>query len=164
MEEQEQEREPVRFPSLDPSARNADDEDPFARSGAPPFMVDAAPTPLRVGVPEGPIPFFGDKDYEALYHASIDRLAALGAGIVPIDFTPFARAASMLYAGPSVAERLVAIGDLATQNPQAIHEVVRGIILKGVGVEALWPEIVALSIFAVVIMGGAALRFRKRLD
>ncbi len=42
--------------------------------------------------------------------------------------------------------------------------VVRGIILKGVGVEALWPQIVALSIFAVVIMGSAALRFRKRLD
>jgi ABC-2 type transport system permease protein len=42
--------------------------------------------------------------------------------------------------------------------------VVRGIILKGVGAEALWPEIIALSIFAVLIMGGAALRFRKRLD
>jgi ABC-2 type transport system permease protein len=42
--------------------------------------------------------------------------------------------------------------------------VVRGIILKGVGLEALLPEIIALSIFAVVIMGGAALRFRKRLD
>jgi len=42
--------------------------------------------------------------------------------------------------------------------------VVRGIILKGVGVEALLPEVIALSIFAIVIMGGAALRFRKRLD
>nr|MBI2904426.1 ABC transporter permease [Chloroflexota bacterium] len=42
--------------------------------------------------------------------------------------------------------------------------IVRGIILKGVGAEALWPEIVALSIFAIVIMGTAATRFRKRLD
>jgi ABC-2 type transport system permease protein len=42
--------------------------------------------------------------------------------------------------------------------------VVRGIVLKGVGAEALWPEITALTIFAVVVMGGAALRFRKRLD
>ena len=42
--------------------------------------------------------------------------------------------------------------------------VVRGIILKGVGPEALWPEIIALSVFALVIMGGAALRFKKRLD
>ena len=45
-------------------------------------------------------------------------MAALGAGIVPIDFTPFAEAASMLYAGPWVAERLVAIGDLADAKPR----------------------------------------------
>ncbi len=42
--------------------------------------------------------------------------------------------------------------------------VVRGITLKGVGLESLWLEVTALSIFAVVIMGSAALRFRKRLD
>jgi allophanate hydrolase len=35
----------------------------------------------------------------------------------------------MLYAGPWVAERLIAVGDLAMRNPQAINEVVRGIIL-----------------------------------
>lgn len=42
--------------------------------------------------------------------------------------------------------------------------IVRGIILKGVGAAAIWPEIAALSIFAVVVMGAAAGRFRKRLD
>jgi len=42
--------------------------------------------------------------------------------------------------------------------------VVRGIVVKGIGAEALWPEIIALSVFAILIMGGAALRFRKRLD
>lgn len=42
--------------------------------------------------------------------------------------------------------------------------VVRGIVLKGVGVEALWTEVVALTLFATVLMGAAALRFRKRLD
>ena len=42
--------------------------------------------------------------------------------------------------------------------------VVRGIALKGVGLEALWFEVTALVVFAVVIMGSAALRFRKRLD
>lgn len=42
--------------------------------------------------------------------------------------------------------------------------IVRGIVLKGVGLEALWMEVTALCIFSVVIMGGAALRFRKRLD
>jgi ABC-2 type transport system permease protein len=42
--------------------------------------------------------------------------------------------------------------------------IVRGIILKGVGLEALWPEVAALSIFAILVMGVAAVRFRKRLD
>jgi allophanate hydrolase len=111
------------------TASGFDEDDPFARSGASPFTVEAAPRPLRVGVPNDPIPFFGDQDYESLYHAAINRLTALGADIVAIDYTPFAKGAAMLYAGPWVAERLIAVGDLAERNPKAIHEVVRGIIL-----------------------------------
>ncbi len=42
--------------------------------------------------------------------------------------------------------------------------IARGIVLKGVGIEALWPEVVALIIFAIVVMGAAASRFRKSLD
>jgi len=42
--------------------------------------------------------------------------------------------------------------------------IARGIVLKGVGVESIYPEVIALSIFAVVIMSAAAVRFRKRLD
>jgi ABC-2 type transport system permease protein len=42
--------------------------------------------------------------------------------------------------------------------------IARSIVIKGVGAEALWREIIPLGVFAVVIMGGAAARFRKRLD
>lgn len=42
--------------------------------------------------------------------------------------------------------------------------IIRALLLKGVGLPALQNEVIALSIFAVVIMGVAALRFRKRLD
>ena len=42
--------------------------------------------------------------------------------------------------------------------------VVRGIVLKGVGMPALWPEVIALSIFAVLVITSAATRFKKRLD
>jgi ABC-2 type transport system permease protein len=42
--------------------------------------------------------------------------------------------------------------------------IARGIVLKGVGVAALWSEILALTLFAVVVMGAAAARFRKSLD
>jgi len=41
---------------------------------------------------------------------------------------------------------------------------VRGIVLKGVGVAALWPQMLALAVFGVLIMGTAALRFQKTLD
>jgi len=42
--------------------------------------------------------------------------------------------------------------------------IIRAILLKGVGAEAIWPDIIALIVFGVVIMGAASLRFRKRLD
>ncbi|MCB0025946.1 MAG: ABC transporter permease, partial [Caldilinea sp.] len=42
--------------------------------------------------------------------------------------------------------------------------IVRGIVLKGVGLSAIWPEVVALAIFAFVVMSAAVRRFRKSLD
>jgi len=42
--------------------------------------------------------------------------------------------------------------------------VIRSLMLKGVGLEAIQREVIALTIFGVVIMTAAALRFRKRLD
>jgi ABC-2 type transport system permease protein len=43
-------------------------------------------------------------------------------------------------------------------------EIVRGLFLKGTGVSVLWPQMLALAIFGVVILSLSALRFRKRLD
>ncbi|MGE5558369.1 MAG: ABC transporter permease [Bacillota bacterium] len=40
----------------------------------------------------------------------------------------------------------------------------RGVFLKGVGFEILWPEFLALTIFACILLTMAALRFKKRLD
>ncbi|MDQ3004425.1 MAG: ABC transporter permease [Chloroflexota bacterium] len=42
--------------------------------------------------------------------------------------------------------------------------IVRSLLLKGVGFAALQDEIISLALFGVIIMGAAALRFRKRLD
>ena len=42
--------------------------------------------------------------------------------------------------------------------------IARGIVLKGVGLSALWPETLALVIFALVVMSAAVMRFRKSLD
>ena len=50
-------------------------------------------------------------------------------------------------------------------NPMRYYmEIVRGIFLKGVGLEVLWPQIVALSALGVTILVASALRFHKRLD
>jgi ABC-2 type transport system permease protein len=42
--------------------------------------------------------------------------------------------------------------------------IIRGIILKGVGLQILLQEVAALIIFGVAIMLLAATRFRKRLE
>ena len=41
---------------------------------------------------------------------------------------------------------------------------VRGIFLKGSGLDVLWPEAAAMAVFGVVFVTAAALRFRKTLD
>ena len=43
-------------------------------------------------------------------------------------------------------------------------EILRGIVLKGVGMEHLQSEVVMLSIFALVVVVLASLKFKKRLD
>ena len=41
---------------------------------------------------------------------------------------------------------------------------IRGVMLRGAGLMELWPEVVALLVFIVVLMTLAITRFRKRLD
>ncbi|MGE5488569.1 MAG: ABC transporter permease [bacterium] len=42
--------------------------------------------------------------------------------------------------------------------------IVRGLFLKGVGLEVLWPQMLALAAYGAVILGLSALRFHKTLD
>jgi ABC-2 type transport system permease protein len=59
----------------------------------------------------------------------------------------------------------VSIQYLTYLNPvRYFIEIVRGLFLKGSGVAVLWPQMVALAIFGVVILSLSAMRFRKRLD
>lgn len=43
-------------------------------------------------------------------------------------------------------------------------DIVRGIMLKGVGIGFLWDDVLALSLFTVIILTVAVLRFKKSLD
>ena len=43
-------------------------------------------------------------------------------------------------------------------------EIIRGIFLKGVGVEVLWPKMLAMFVYGAAVLGMSAMRFRKKLD
>ena len=50
-------------------------------------------------------------------------------------------------------------------NPfRYILVIIRGIFLKGTGIEVLWPQFAALIILGVAVFAGAVSRFSKRLD
>jgi len=42
--------------------------------------------------------------------------------------------------------------------------IIRGIFLKGVGLEVLWPQFMSLMVLGLIVFTGAVRRFRKRLD
>jgi len=42
--------------------------------------------------------------------------------------------------------------------------IIRGIFLKGVGLQILWPQYAALTVLGIAVFAGAVGRFRKRLD
>jgi ABC-2 type transport system permease protein len=43
-------------------------------------------------------------------------------------------------------------------------EIVRGVFLQGAGIEALWPQMGALAVFGVAILGLSVQRFHKQLE
>ncbi|HEX4339599.1 MAG TPA: allophanate hydrolase [Polyangiaceae bacterium] len=111
-----------------------DAEDPYSR--AAPDSPPALPAKIRLGVP-APLEFFGDDEARRLYEEAVSRLVSLGAERVEVDFRPFAAAASLLYGGPWVAERLVAGGKLLAENPDALLPVLRTILSGALGQTAL---------------------------
>jgi ABC-2 type transport system permease protein len=59
----------------------------------------------------------------------------------------------------------VAVQYLTYLNPiRYFIEIVRGIFLKGAGVEVLWPQMAALAVYGVTVLSLSALRFQKKLD
>ena len=110
-----------------------DESDAFSRK-AEPFGVDFSAGPFRFGVPRAQdLAFFGNTTALELFGASIERLKALGGTAVEIDLTPFLEAARLLYEGPWVAERYVAIKDFIDAQPEAVFPPVRTIIEGGRG-------------------------------
>jgi allophanate hydrolase len=112
-------------------ARGFDTGDPFSRVIA--VGQDAAPWlggAFRFGVPaKEHLEFFGDDEAEGLYQQALADLKKLGGSQVEIDYSIFRAAASLLYAGPWVAERLAAIHEFIDAHAGEMNPVVREIIL-----------------------------------
>src|SRR5207302_4446031 len=105
--------------------------DPFSRA-RPLGALGAMPSHICLGAPRpGQRVFFGDKHSAAAHEGALARWAALGADIVETDIEPFYETARLLYDGPWVAERYLAVRSLIASAPEAMHPVTLEIILAG---------------------------------
>jgi len=107
-----------------------DAADPFSRRAPAAGSVGLAGfAGRRFGVPRrDQLEFFGNRNAAELFDAALARLARLGATRIEIDFEPFLTAARLLYDGPWVAERYLAIRDFVERRPDALHPATRAII------------------------------------
>lgn len=63
--------------------------------------------------------------YRDLFHTTIERLQSSGGKLKPIDYTPFAAAERLLYAGSFVNERLASLpDDFLSVNRDKLHTVI----------------------------------------
>ena len=109
-------------------AAKFDKTDSFAKSISTPSLV-TPPKSLNIGIPSSKsIRFEDDKLQQQSFTETIKRFEENGAHILEVDFQPFYEIASMLYFGPWVAERFVAIEDLMDKDPDAVFHVTRKII------------------------------------
>ncbi|NEU11945.1 allophanate hydrolase [Methylobacterium sp. BTF04] len=115
-------------------AEGFDPADPYSRRAVP---LGLPSTGLRFGVlMPAEREFYGDAETEALYDAAIARLETLGGVAVPFDYAPFREIATLLYDGPWVAERLVAIEEFFADHAAAMDPSVRAIVASAQGYSA----------------------------
>ncbi|MEM1191182.1 MAG: allophanate hydrolase [Pseudomonadota bacterium] len=113
-------------------AADSDDSDPYSRanpfSNTARFFGETAQSPVIGIPPQDQLEFFGEHSADTLFKEAVQAWRELGAETVEVDFAPLLRAATLLYDGPWVAERYAALEPILQSQPQAVHEVVRGIV------------------------------------
>lgn len=111
-----------------------DESDPWSRRIE---LREAIPI-RRIGVPRAEeLQFFGDKQQESAWAGALKQLERMGMRLVPLSFAPFFEAARLLYEGPWLAERYLAIRPLLENQPGAIHPVTREVISRAAQLSAL---------------------------
>ncbi len=114
------------------AAAGFDAEDAYSRPLAPHgFDFGRAPG-FRFGVPiRKDLEFFGNAEAERLFGEAVERMRSLGGTPVAVDLAPFLETARLLYGGPWVTERYLAIRDFFDAQPEKVFPPVREIIAGG---------------------------------
>ncbi len=113
-------------------AAGFDAGDEYSRPLAPHGFDFGRATGFRFGVPmQKDLAFFGNAEAERLFGEAVQRMQALGGTPVAVDLAPFLDTARLLYGGPWVAERYLAIRDFFDAQPDKVFPSVREIIAGG---------------------------------
>ena len=111
-------------------AASFDAEDPYSRMM--PEREKTAPTAFRFAIPKkDQLKFFGDSEAEALYKEAVKTFEQMGGTAIEVDFSPMLEAANLLYYGPWVAERYVAVKEMIETKPESFIDVTKTIIESG---------------------------------
>lgn len=114
------------------AARDA--EDSYSRDIAP---LSPLTRQVRIGIPS-PLEFCGDTQAEAAFDAAVATLKADPAfSFTEIPFAPFAEVAVLLYDGPWVAERRIAIADFYASHANDMDPTVRAVVGRADGKTAV---------------------------
>jgi len=118
-------------------AAGFDAEDEYSRPLAPHGFDFGRARGFRFGVPmQKDLEFFGNAEAEQLFGEAVARMTSLGGTPVEVDLAPFLDTARLLYGGPWVAERYLAIRDFFDAQPEKVFPPVREIIAGGRDISA----------------------------
>ena len=116
------------------AAGGFDAADPFSRRAETPFGGEdaAGSTTFRFGLPApAQMEWFGDLQAPGLLDKAVRRMESIGGERVEVDFSPFREAARLLYDGPWIAERWLAVREFHSRHAEAMLPVTRRIIEQG---------------------------------
>jgi ABC-2 type transport system permease protein len=144
---------------------------PFALVGLMNMMIITAGALLIFHVP------FRGNFFLLLFCALLFLMTSLGAGLFLSTVSQTQQQANMgsfFFTTPAfmlsgfmfpIRNMPIAVQYLSYLNPlRYFMEIVRGVFLKGVGVEVLWPRMLCLLVYGVTVLGLSAARFHKTLD
>jgi allophanate hydrolase len=118
-------------------AAGFDAADEYSRPLAPHGFDFGRAAGFRFGVPLAKdLKFFGNAEAKRLFGESVQRMKTLGGTPVEVDLAPFLETARLLYGGPWVAERYLAIRDFFDAQSDKVFPPVREIIAGGRDVSA----------------------------